>query len=192
MPKRRRTKPFRVDEAKLRTIGRDLLRALGEDIDTPRLVDTPARWARMWREFVERDPGSMDTAFTHERPGDQMVVVSGMRVWSFCEHHLLPFWCDIAIGYIPDSRVLGLSKFGRIAHHRASRLQIQERLVREIAEAVKEAAACEHVAVLAVGEHLCMTMRGIKTPARMTSSVMDGRFREVAVRSEFLSLARTV
>lgn len=153
------------------------------------LAETPARVARFWAEFLDgAEPAP--TTFTHQAT-DDLVVVSGMRVWSLCEHHLLPFSCEIAVGYLPNGHVLGLSKFGRIAHHVAHRLQLQERLVREVADAVEAATRCPDVAVLAQGEHLCMTMRGIRTPALMTSSVMRGGFRDQpALRSEFMAIAR--
>lgn len=175
---------------RLLTLGRELLLAIGEDPQRPGLVDTPRRWANWWREFVEYDPGSTNTTFETEVV-DQLVAVSGIRVWSLCEHHLLPFWCDITIGYISSGRVLGLSKFGRIAHNRAHSLQIQERLVHEIADDVELLTGSPDIAVLATGEHLCMTMRGIKTPSLMRSSIMRGVFRtDNAARAELLSLAQ--
>jgi len=120
-----------------------------------------------------------------------MVIVSGMKIWSLCEHHLLPFWCEISIGYIANDKVVGLSKFGRIAEKYAHSLQIQERLVEQIASEVMRVSGSEHVAVLARGEHLCMTMRGIKKPSIMTSSVMRGLFLDShQVRAEFLQLTR--
>jgi len=174
---------------RLEYIGRSLLEALGEDPQRPGLEDTPKRWARMWLEFVQYDPGTVDTAFEHMET-DQMVVIRGMRVWSLCEHHLLPFSCDISVGYITTNRVLGLSKFARIAHQHAHRLQIQERLVADIADTIQEITGSDDVAVTGVGEHLCMTMRGIKTQASMITSVVRGRFRhDVAARAEFLGLA---
>jgi GTP cyclohydrolase I len=133
-------------------------------------------------------PGRTETAF-ESLATDQMVVVSGIRVWSLCEHHLLPFWCEIAIGYVATDRVLGLSKFARIAHQCAHRLQVQERLTHEIADAIQQVTGAADVAVLGRGEHLCMTMRGIRTPALMTSSVMRGAFLTTpAARAEFLQL----
>jgi GTP cyclohydrolase I len=180
-----------VNYGQLLDIGRALLHAIGEDPDRPGLLDTPRRFADMWREFIEYRPGSIDTTFESVAT-DQLVVVSGMRVWSLCEHHLLPFWCDVSVGYLTGPQVLGLSKFARIAHQVAHRLQLQEQLSQQVADALIEATGTDDVAVLATGEHLCMTMRGIKTPARMTSSVMRGRFREsVALRDEFLKLSAT-
>jgi GTP cyclohydrolase I len=174
---------------RLERIGRMLLDELDDRPEREALVDTPARFARMWYEFIHYNPGTVDTTFASVQ-SDQMVVVSGMRVWSMCEHHLLPFWCDVSIGYITRNHVLGLSKFARIAHRAAHRLQIQERLGREIAQDVELTAQTPDVAVLCRGEHLCMTMRGIKTPALMTTSVMRGSFLDQPqVRAEFLSLA---
>lgn len=169
-------------------IGRELLIALGENPDRPGLVETPRRWAGWWAEFLDFDPGKMDTTFESVTT-DQMVVVSGMRVWSLCEHHLLPFWADVSIGYIATEQVLGLSKFARIAHYYAHRLQLQEQLTHQIADMVADVAETDNVAVMAQGEHLCMTMRGVQTPAKMTSSVTRGLFRSSAeARAEFISL----
>jgi GTP cyclohydrolase I len=185
----------------LESICRLLLYELGEDPDREGLKDTPRRWAKMWREFIDYDPGTLDTMFESQGNG-QMIVVSGLRVWSMCEHHLLPFWCDISIGYIPNNGILGLSKFGRIAQKFAHQLQVQERLVREIAAYVVDVAQTSDVAVLARGEHLCMTMRGAKMPAQMTTTEFRGAFNansvrllsstpsDQALRQEFLSLAR--
>jgi GTP cyclohydrolase IA len=167
-----------------------LLAVIGEDVDRPELADTPRRWAKWWDEFVTYQPGTTDTAF-EAQGSDQMVVVSGIRVWSLCEHHLLPFWCDVTIGYVAADKILGLSKFARIAHRHAHKLQVQERLVTEIADEVERVTGARSVAVLAQGEHLCMTMRGIRSPALMTSSALRGAFKhDAAARAEFLSFAR--
>jgi GTP cyclohydrolase IA len=105
------------------------------------------------------------------------------------EHHLLPFWCEVSIGYIPDDKVLGLSKFARIAQQFAHRLQLQERMGREIANEITRITGTMNVTVVLTGEHYCMAARGIRSPGRMTSSVMRGVFRtESATRTEFLRL----
>lgn len=166
----------------------ELLEALGEDPTRAGLIDTPRRVADFYEAFVKHKPGTTDTVFEAVHT-DQLVVVSGMRVWSLCEHHLLPFWCDIACGYIAQEQVLGLSKFARIAHKHAHKLQLQERLVHDIAAELKEVLKTPHIAVVGRGEHLCMTMRGIRTPHLMTSSAMLGAFREDPnARAEVLSL----
>lgn len=171
-------------------IGRQLLEALGEDPAREELAETPRRWAQFWQEFIAYEPGQVDTTFSAAESG-QMVVVSGIKVWSVCEHHLLPFWCEIAIGYLSGDRVLGLSKFARIAQQHAHRPQVQERLVRDIADDVMRLTGSEDVAVMARGEHLCMLMRGVRTHGMMSSTTLRGRFYdEPLLRAEFLALAR--
>ena len=173
----------------LQRIGRDLLRALGEDPDREGLRDTPRRWASMWREFIVYDAGNIETSF---QPiiADQMVVARDIKVWSMCEHHLVPFWCRVSIGYIPDKQLLGLSKFARIAFKHAHRLQVQERLVEQIACEIVEVTRCPDVAVIASGEHLCMTARGVRTQAEFSTSIMKGKFKHAAeTRAEFMAIA---
>ncbi len=178
----------KVDYARLLELGRELLIAIGEDPDREGLVGTPRRWADWWREFIEYNPGTVDTTF-HSVSSNQMVCVSGMRVFSLCEHHLLPMWCDVSIAYIAGETVLGLSKFARIAHKYAHSLQIQERMGQQIADEVSAITGTTDVAVILQGEHLCMASRGIRTPGVMTSSVMRGVFREqYETRMEFLHL----
>jgi GTP cyclohydrolase I len=181
-------KPKRVDYPRLLALGRELLLAIGEDPDREGLRETPRRWADAWREFIEYDPGTTETTFASVA-SDQLVCVSGIRVASLCEHHLLPFWCDVSIGYIPNAKVLGLSKFARIAQQFAHRLQLQERLGEQIADEIIRITGMQNVAVVLKGEHYCMTARGIRMPGRMTSSVMRGVFRtESQTRMEFLRL----
>jgi GTP cyclohydrolase IA len=180
--------PKGVDYPRLLALGRELLLAIGEDPDREGLRETPRRWADAWQEFIEYDPGTTETTFSSVA-SDQLICVSGMRVVSLCEHHLLPFWCEVSIGYIPDKKVLGLSKFARIAHQFAHRLQLQERLGREIANEITRITGTMNVAVVLQGEHYCMAARGIRTPGRMTSSIMRGVFRtESETRMEFLRL----
>lgn len=176
-----------VNRDQLMLACRMALEAIGEDPDREGLRDTPRRWADWWAEFIAYDPGSTNTTFSSTAV-DQMVVVSGMRVWSLCEHHLLPFWADVSIAYIPRDRVLGLSKFARIAHAVAHRLQLQERLCEQVADAIEDATGTVDVGVIARGEHLCMVSRGVKTPSLMTSSVMRGVFKTGETRAEFLNL----
>ena len=181
-------KTEQVDYPRLLALGRELLLAIGEDPEREGLQETPRRWASAWREFIEYDPGTTETTFSSVA-SDQMVCVSGLRVASLCEHHLLPFWCDVSIGYIPDEKVLGLSKFARVAQQFAHRLQLQERLGQQIADAIARITGTQNVAVVLKGEHYCMSARGIRSPGRMTSSVMHGVFRtESQTRMEFLRL----
>ena len=180
--------PKRVDYPRLLELGRELLLAIGEEPDREGLRETPRRWAAAWREFMEYDPGTTETTFA-SMASDQLVCVSGIRVASLCEHHLLPFWCDVSIGYIPNAKVLGLSKFARIAQQFAHRLQLQERLGEQIADEISRITGTQNVAVVLKGEHYCMATRGIRMPGRMTSSVMRGVFRtESQTRMEFLRM----
>ena len=177
----------KVDHAKVKRLVVELLEALGEDPEREGLKETPRRIANFWREFIEYEPGKLDTTFSAIKH-DQMVCVTGMRVWSMCEHHMLPFWCDVAIAYIANDKVLGLSKFARIAHKHAHKLTLQEQLVSDISSELKDILGTDDVAVMAKGEHLCMTMRGIRTPHRMISSALDGQFHNAEQRTEFLRL----
>jgi len=138
---------------------------------------------------MEYDAGKIDTTFQFEEfHTDQMVICSGVPVFSFCEHHLLPFRSEVSMAYIANERVLGLSKFARIAHAKAHKLQVQERLVEEIATEIVRITESRDVAVIAQGEHLCMQMRGVRSEGLMTTSVMRGMFRSSDAREEFLSI----
>jgi len=179
-----------VDHGKIKSLVRELLVALGEDPDREGLVETPRRIANFWQEFIDYDAGKIDTTFSAVKH-DQMVCVTGMRVWSMCEHHMLPFWCDVAIAYIAKDKVLGLSKFARIAHKHAHKLTLQEQLVSDISDELVEILGTDDVAVMAKGEHLCMTARGIKTPHCMISSALNGQFHNAEQRAEFFSLVNS-
>jgi GTP cyclohydrolase I len=181
-----------IDERyrQLEQIAEQLLTVIGEDPDRSGLRGTPGRFAKHWQEFIEYDAGTIDTTFDTVTV-DQMVVVSGIRVWSLCEHHLLPFWCDIAVGYITRDRVIGLSKIPRICHRYAHRLQLQERLVDDIATELCRVTNSPDIGVVAKGVHTCMSMRGIKSDGSMVSSVMRGQFKDDHdTRMEFLELAK--
>jgi GTP cyclohydrolase I len=181
--------PFENDS--LIDVARQLLEEIGEDPDRDGLRDTPKRFARWWREFIDYEPGSVETLF-ESTTTSQMVIVSDIQVWSLCEHHLLPFNCYVTIAYRPTGHLLGLSKFARVAHRHAHKLQVQERLTAEIAQAIADITGAADVAVIARGEHLCMTMRGIKTGALMTSTAFLGAFGEDnSLRGELLSLVRS-
>ncbi|WKU05645.1 GTP cyclohydrolase I [Micromonospora sp. HUAS LYJ1] len=161
----------------LEHIARQLLIEIGEDPDRDGLKETPARFARWWREFSSYQAGDVGTRFPLRTDG-QIIMVSDIKVWSLCEHHLLPFSCSLTIAYRPDGDVLGLSKFARIAHRHAHRLQVQERLVQDIATEITAITGSVDIAVIGHGEHLCMSMRGVRTTAQMTTSVFRGIFQE--------------
>jgi GTP cyclohydrolase IA len=181
----------RIDYDAVENLGRDLLTAIGEDPNREGLLETPRRWASWWKEFIEYEENRTDTVF-ESLTSDQMVIVSGMRVYSLCEHHLLPFWADVSIGYIPRGQVLGLSKFARIAHKAAHKLQLQERMIQEIADEVARVTGTPDVMVVASGVHMCMVMRGIRTDATMTSMITRGGFAENSdTRADFLRLVNS-
>lgn len=179
-----------VDQDRVRNAVRELLLAIGENPDREGLAQTPARVARYWAEFIDYHPGIIATTFEGET-AEAPVVVAGMRVHSNCEHHLLPFSCDVTVGYIPHGRVIGLSKLARIAHMHAHRLQLQERLVHQIAETVQAVSGTRDVMVVASGEHSCMATRGIKTAGLMTTTDARGAFlADPALRGEVMTQHR--
>ncbi|MFI7104139.1 GTP cyclohydrolase I [Streptomyces sp. NPDC050161] len=168
-----------VDVPLVAGIYRQLLLALGEDPDRPGLKDTPERVAAWWSEFLDHEPGRTDTVFAQELTAgsDQLVVVRGITVWSLCEHHLMPMKLEITIGYRPAGQVLGLSKFARIVAAHAHQLQVQERIVDGVAADTGKATGSPDVGVVAEGEHLCMSMRGVKQgQARTLSYNLGGAF----------------
>ena len=177
----------KVDHARVKELVTELLIAIGEDPKREGLIETPKRIANFWQEFIDYDAGKLDTTFSAVKH-NQMVAVTGMKVWSMCEHHMLPFWCDISIAYIANTKVLGLSKFARVAHKHAHKLTLQEQLVSGIANEIKEILGTQDVAVMGKGEHLCMTLRGIQTPHRMISSALSGQFHHAEQRAEFLQM----
>jgi len=166
-----------------------LLLTIGEDPDREGLRETPARFARAWQEFLAPPPDRLDTAFEAIQ-SDQLVVLQGHRVYSLCEHHLLPFTCDLTVGYLPQTHVLGVSKLARLADLHARRLQLQERLVADLGRDLAQRTESPHVAVLGRGVHLCMAMRGARSQAPLVTSYLTGAFRDQpACRAEFFALA---
>jgi GTP cyclohydrolase IA len=175
-------------------IGR-LLEELGEDPAREGLVDTPRRVAESLRHLTEGydlDPAEIvgDALFNEDY--DDMVVVRGVNFFSLCEHHLLPFFGRVHVAYLPKGRVVGLSKVPRIVDAFAHRLQLQERLTRQIAEALNEVLEPNGVAVVIEARHLCMEMRGVeKQDSDTLTSCMLGTFRDDArTRTEFFELIR--
>jgi GTP cyclohydrolase I len=172
---------------------RNAIEAIGENPEREGLLDTPKRAAKAL-EFLtsgyRQDLSTIVNGAVFESENDEMVVVRDIELYSMCEHHMLPFTGRCHIGYLPNGKVLGLSKFARITDMFARRLQIQENLTREIALAVQEVTGARGVAVVVEAHHFCMMMRGVeKQNSTMASSVMLGDFREhQATRSEFLRL----
>ena len=177
-----------TDIERLEEIGKELLLAIGQNPNSESLRETPHRFAKMWTEFIDYKADNADKTFPELRI-NQLVVVKDMPIWSMCEHHLLPFQATISAGYIAAGRLLGLSKIGRIVKLSAHRLQMQERLVNDIADHIEKATGSLSVAVLASGTHTCMAMRGIEMPHKMISSEMRGAFRdEPEARAEFFQV----
>ncbi len=174
----------------------DIITALGEDLEREGLVRTPERAAKAFyfltRGYREDLQGLINEAvFTSDT--DEMVIVSNIELYSMCEHHLLPFIGKCHVAYLPQGRVLGLSKIARIVDYFARRLQIQEVLTKQIAECVHQAIDARGVGVVVEAQHLCMMMRGIeKQNSVMTTSCMLGDFRShPETREEFLRLMRS-
>ncbi|MDB4021636.1 GTP cyclohydrolase I FolE [Litorivicinus sp.] len=172
---------------------RDILITLGEDAERDGLVDTPNRAAKAMEYLTSGYGENLDdlvNGAVFESDNDEMVVIRDIELYSLCEHHILPFTGHCHIGYLPDGKVLGLSKFARITDMFARRLQIQENLTRQIALAVQQVTGARGVGVVIEAKHLCMMMRGVeKQNSTMASSMMLGDFRaHQATRSEFLRL----
>lgn len=172
-----------------------ILQAVGEDLERPGLVDTPERAARAM-EFLtqgyQQDLNEIVNDALFPSTNRDMVVVKDIELYSLCEHHMLPFIGKAHVGYIPNGKVLGLSKVARIVDLFARRLQIQENLTAEIANTLKEITGAEGVGVVVEAKHLCMMMRGVeKQNSLMRTSSMLGNFRSnQATREEFLDLIR--
>ena len=178
-----------AQRAHLERIGLELIETLGYDPNTEGLRDTPTRWARWWQDFHAFEAGNQATTF-EAVSSDRLVTISRLPVWSICEHHLLPMSLELSIGYVPRGRLLGLSKFARIANAVAHRLQLQERLTNDIAQAVVERTGSPDAAVLARGRHQCLEARGVSVPAVATTLVTLGAFQEDhLLRQDFLLLA---
>ena len=172
---------------------RTLLRWAGDDPTREGLVDTPARVARAFEEFFagyREDPLEyLERTFEEVEGYDEMVVLRDIRMESYCEHHLAPILGKVHIGYLPERRVVGISKLARVAEAYAKRLQIQEKLTAQIANCIDEVLQPKGVAVVIEAEHQCMTTRGVHKPGvTMTTSRMLGAFRESSdTRREFLT-----
>jgi len=169
-----------------------LLKALGENPERDGLKNTPRRVARMYSELLagyHMDPVAMINGALFDVKYDEMVIVRDIEFYSLCEHHMLPFMGRVHVAYIPDGKVLGISKIPRVVDMYARRLQVQERMTRQIADFLRDLLKPQGVAVVVEALHLCMMMRGVKKhDARMTTSAMHGAFRaNLATREEFLA-----
>ena len=169
-----------------------ILKAIGEDPQREGLQFTPRRVARMYHELLggyTMEPKDIVNGALFEVQYDEMVLVRDIEFYSLCEHHMLPFMGRVHVAYIPNGKVLGLSKIPRIVDMYAHRLQVQERMTRQIADFLSDLLKPQGVAVVVEAMHLCSMMRGVKKQeARMTTSAMHGAFRtNLATRQEFLA-----
>ena len=173
---------------------REVLSRLGEDPNRDGLVATPARVEKSLAYLTKgynEDPTQILRGALFDVDYDEMVIVKDVEIFSLCEHHMLPFFGKVHVAYIPKGKVIGLSKIPRLVEVFARRLQVQERLTRQIADAIQHAIEPQGVGVIIEARHLCMMMRGIeKQHSSTVTSAMVGCFREKETRSEFLSLVR--
>jgi GTP cyclohydrolase I len=181
----------KIDMKEIQSAVKTILLAVGENPERDGLKRTPERIARMYAELLsgyQTDPVAMVNEALFEVKYDEMVIVRDIEFYSLCEHHLLPFMGRVHVAYIPDGKVLGLSKIPRIVDLYARRLQVQERMTRQIADFIRDLLHPQGVAVVVEALHLCMSMRGVqKHNARLTTSAMHGAFRaNLATRQEFL------
>jgi len=175
---------------------RAIINGLGENCDREGLKDTPLRAAKAMQFLTrgyQQDLNDLINNAVFESAMDEMVVVQDIELYSLCEHHVLPFIGKCHIAYLPQGKVLGLSKFARIVDMYARRLQIQENLTRQIAETVESVTNAKGVAVVIEAQHMCMMMRGVeKQNSKMKTSMMLGQFRKSqATRLEFFNLINT-
>jgi GTP cyclohydrolase I len=179
------------DQKSIQSAIAKVLEAVGENPNREGLKNTPIRVARMFAELLagyRTDPVTLVNGAVFEVSYDEMVIVRDIEFYSMCEHHLLPFMGRVHVAYLPSGKVIGLSKIPRIVDMYARRLQVQERMTRQIADFIMGVLKPKGVAVVVEGLHLCTMMRGVKKhDARMTTSAMHGAFRaNLATRQEFL------
>ncbi|NVK22701.1 MAG: GTP cyclohydrolase I FolE [Kangiellaceae bacterium] len=178
---------------KLTHLYHEILVEIGEDVERDGIVDTPKRAAKAMQFLTRGYNQDLETVVNNaifESDNDSMVIVKDIELYSMCEHHMLPFVGKVHVGYLPTGKVIGLSKIARITDMFARRLQIQENLTKQIAEAIQDVTGAAGVAVIIEAKHMCMMMRGVeKQNSVMTSSTMLGLFRSSQnTRNEFLSL----
>jgi GTP cyclohydrolase IA len=179
----------KLDVAAAERAALDLLRAIGADVDSPDLLDTPRRVAASFAELIT--PARLGATLFPSEGDDELVVVRDIPFHSLCMHHLLPFQGHAHVGYLPGQRLIGISKLGRVVEAFARDLQLQERMTAQIADWLEQELAPRGVGVVLSAEHTCMTIRGVRKPgARTVTSVLRGSLRDDArTRQEFFSLA---
>jgi GTP cyclohydrolase I len=183
-----------LSEFSTEEIVREILSRLGENPSRQGLLATPARVEKSLAHLTKgynEDPTMLLRGALFDEDYDEMVIVKDIEMFSLCEHHMLPFFGKVHVAYIPKGKVIGLSKIPRLVEVFARRLQVQERLTRQIADAIQQAIQPQGVGVVIEARHLCMMMRGIeKQHSSTVTSAMVGCFRQKETRLEFLSLVR--
>ena len=179
--------------SKIEEITKQLLEEIGENPNREGLIKTPLRVSKAWEFFSKGYKEDLDVIINDaifEEDARDMVIVRDVEFFSLCEHHLIPFFGKAHVGYIPNGKVIGLSKIPRIIDMFSRRLQVQERLTHQIADAINSVLDPKGVSVVMEGRHMCMQMRGVEKQNSFTStSAMSGQFRKSAeTRSEFLSI----
>ena len=183
----------KIDKERLEQITKELLEIVGEDTNREGLLKTPTRVAKSW-EFLSQgynqDLDEIVNGALFEEAAKDMVIVKDIEFYSLCEHHLIPFYGKAHVGYIPNGKIIGLSKIPRIIDFYARRLQVQERLTNQIATCIQDLLNPKGVAVIMEGRHFCMLMRGVQKQNSIAStSSMLGTFKEKSTtRNEFLKL----
>lgn len=193
MARKERHDPELVDQIAFHY--REILKLVGENPDREGLVKTPIRAAKAMLDITQgyrEDPMKIATQAIFEHAGSQMVIVKDIEFYSMCEHHILPFFGRVSIGYLPKGKMIGLSKLARIVDNFARRLQVQERLTAEVCALLNKALPNEGVIVACTAQHLCMKMRGVeKQDSSTTTFDYSGKFAEdPALRAEFMNLLK--
>lgn len=188
------TLPQSAEELSNEELVQELLNRLGDDPTREGLLKTPERVSKslaFLTKGYKEDPARLLQGALFDVDYDEMVIVKEIEMFSLCEHHMLPFFGRVHVAYIPNGRVIGLSKIPRLVDVFARRLQVQERLTRQIADAIQDAVHPQGVGVVIEARHLCMMMRGVeKQNSSTVTSAMLGVFHQVNTRNEFLSLVR--
>ena len=183
-----------IDQERIARAVREIIAAIGEDAGREGLLETPRRVAQMYADLFSglfQDPREVLSSGFQESH-KEMVILKNIPFYSLCEHHFLPFHGQAHVGYVPEGRIIGVSKLARAVDILAHRPQMQERLTSQIADAIMEGLAPDGVAVVIEAEHLCLTMRGVQKPGTVmiTSAIRGGFRRRGVTRSEFLSLVQ--
>lgn len=175
-----------VDRRKFEEAARLILEGLGVDLSDENFRDTPKRFADIWEEFAKGSNSEVEEVLFTQK--SDLVIVSGIRAYSFCPHHLLPIEYKVHVAYRPSGKVIGLSKIPRIVHKLAQRLVLQERITEDIADEVARATGSNDVLVIVEGRHFCMLMRGPRVDAKVVTEASRGAFSDRELRKEVLML----